>query len=175
MDGPSYREAKGGALRRGRVAERWDKFSGSRVWLLSSAIRSRPLPLLRAGVKGSGQECPLYTNQSSARSTNPRSFAGRMPWHFAGSVRCVGVPSTSLRAGHIIQVTSIAGRFGPAGRAPYAAAKFGVEGFSESLSKEIGPLGVKVTIIEPGGATATIDQLRSAVKVISLTEAFAAN
>src|ERR1700758_629106 len=55
------------------------------------------------------------------------------------------------RAGHIIQVTSIAGRIGPAGRAPYAAAKFGVEGFSESLSKEIGPLGLKVTIIEPGG------------------------
>jgi NAD(P)-dependent dehydrogenase (short-subunit alcohol dehydrogenase family) len=44
------------------------------------------------------------------------------------------------KAGHIIQVTSIAGRIGPAGRAPYAAAKFGVEGFSESLSKEIGPL-----------------------------------
>jgi NAD(P)-dependent dehydrogenase (short-subunit alcohol dehydrogenase family) len=41
------------------------------------------------------------------------------------------------RAGRIIQVTSIAGRIGPAGRAPYAAAKFGVEGFSESLSKEV--------------------------------------
>jgi len=37
------------------------------------------------------------------------------------------------RAGHIIQVTSTAGRIGPIGRAPYAAAKFGVEGFSESL------------------------------------------
>jgi NAD(P)-dependent dehydrogenase (short-subunit alcohol dehydrogenase family) len=55
------------------------------------------------------------------------------------------------RAGHIMQVTSVAGRIGPAGRAPYAAAKFGVEGFSESLSKEVGPLGVKVTIVEPGG------------------------
>ena len=54
-------------------------------------------------------------------------------------------------AGHIIQITSIAGRIGPAGRAPYAAAKFGVEGFSESLSKEVGPFGVKVTIVEPGG------------------------
>jgi len=49
--GPSYREAKGGALRLDRVAERWDKFPGSRVWLLSSAIRSRPLPLL----KGEGE------------------------------------------------------------------------------------------------------------------------
>src|ERR1700748_584773 len=55
------------------------------------------------------------------------------------------------RAGHIIQLTSIAGRIGPLGRAPYAAAKFGVEGFSESLAKEIGPLGIKVTIVEPGG------------------------
>jgi len=55
------------------------------------------------------------------------------------------------RTGHIIQITSIAGRVGPAGRAPYAAAKFGVEGFSESLYREVGPLGVKVTIIEPGG------------------------
>lgn len=55
------------------------------------------------------------------------------------------------RAGHIIQVTSIGGRIGPIGRAPYAAAKFGVEGFSESLHKEVGPLGIKVTIIEPGG------------------------
>ena len=54
-------------------------------------------------------------------------------------------------SGHIIQVTSIAGRIGPIGRAPYAAAKWGVEGFSETLAKEVGPLGVKITIVEPGG------------------------
>src|SRR6266403_270824 len=54
-------------------------------------------------------------------------------------------------SGHIIQISSIGGRIGPAGRAAYAAAKFGVEGFSESLSKEVGPLGIKVTIVEPGG------------------------
>src|SRR5256885_1304324 len=54
-------------------------------------------------------------------------------------------------AGHIIQISSIGGRVSPAGRAAYAAAKFGVEGFSESLSREVGPLGIKVTIVEPGG------------------------
>ena len=48
-------------------------------------------------------------------------------------------------------VKSIAGRIGPIGRAPYAAAKFFVEGFSESRYKEVGPLGIKVTIVEPGG------------------------
>jgi NAD(P)-dependent dehydrogenase (short-subunit alcohol dehydrogenase family) len=55
------------------------------------------------------------------------------------------------RAGHIIQITSIGGRIAPIGRAAYAAAKFGVEGFSESLYKEVGPLGIKVTLVEPGG------------------------
>jgi NAD(P)-dependent dehydrogenase (short-subunit alcohol dehydrogenase family) len=55
------------------------------------------------------------------------------------------------KAGHILQFSSVGGRIGPAGRGPYAAAKWGVEGFSEVLSKEVGPPGIKVTIIEPGG------------------------
>ena len=55
------------------------------------------------------------------------------------------------RSGHFIQVTSIAGRIGPIGRGPYAAAKWGVEGFSETLAKEVAPFGIKVTMVEPGG------------------------
>jgi NAD(P)-dependent dehydrogenase (short-subunit alcohol dehydrogenase family) len=54
-------------------------------------------------------------------------------------------------SGHIIQFSSVGGRIGPIGRGAYAAAKWGVEGFSEVLAKEVGPFGVKVTIIEPGG------------------------
>src|ERR1700683_103859 len=54
-------------------------------------------------------------------------------------------------SGHILQFASIGGRTGPIGRGPYAAAQWGVEGFSEVLAKEVGPLGIKVTIIEPGG------------------------
>src|SRR5258707_14496025 len=42
------------------------------------------------------------------------------------------------RAGHVFQITSIAGQVGPIGRAPYAAAKWGVEGFSETLAREVG-------------------------------------
>jgi NAD(P)-dependent dehydrogenase (short-subunit alcohol dehydrogenase family) len=53
--------------------------------------------------------------------------------------------------GHFIQVSSIGGRAGATGRAPYSAAKFGVEGFSEVLAIEMAPFGVKVTIVEPGG------------------------
>jgi NAD(P)-dependent dehydrogenase (short-subunit alcohol dehydrogenase family) len=54
-------------------------------------------------------------------------------------------------AGHIIQFSSVGGRIGPAGRGAYSAAKFGVEGFSEVLAKEVSPFGVRVTVVEPGG------------------------
>ena len=37
------------------------------------------------------------------------------------------------------------------GMSGYNAAKFAVEGFSESLAQEIKPLGLKITIVEPGG------------------------
>src|SRR5437016_11128182 len=55
------------------------------------------------------------------------------------------------RSGHIIQVSSVGGRLAPPGRGAYAAAKAGVGAFSEVLAKEVGPLGIKVTIVEPGG------------------------
>ncbi|WP_370897704.1 oxidoreductase [Chryseobacterium gossypii] len=54
-------------------------------------------------------------------------------------------------SGRILQISSIGGRVGNAGLSIYQAAKFGLAGFSESLSKEVLPLGIKVTCIEPGG------------------------
>src|SRR5437899_12939138 len=55
------------------------------------------------------------------------------------------------RAGHFIQFSSIGGRVGGTpGLSAYQTAKFAVEGFSEGLNNEVKPLGIKVTIIEPG-------------------------
>ena len=53
-------------------------------------------------------------------------------------------------SGHIINIASVGGFVGNPGSGFYAATKFGVVGFSEALSKEVGPLGVKVTVVEPG-------------------------
>jgi NAD(P)-dependent dehydrogenase (short-subunit alcohol dehydrogenase family) len=55
------------------------------------------------------------------------------------------------RSGHIIQLSSVGGRIGAPGRAPYSAAKWGVEGFSEALALEMALINVHVTILEPGG------------------------
>jgi NAD(P)-dependent dehydrogenase (short-subunit alcohol dehydrogenase family) len=95
-----------------------------------------------------------YGNVSSVEDTSLDDFRAQIETNLFGVIimtKAVLPYFRERRAGYIIQVTSIAGRLGPLGRAPYAAAKFGVEGFSESLAKEIGPLGIKVTIVEPGG------------------------
>ncbi|MFG1696264.1 oxidoreductase [Nonomuraea sp. NPDC049309] len=54
------------------------------------------------------------------------------------------------RSGHIVNISSLGGlaAFGATGY--YHATKFAVEGLSESLAAEVGPLGIKVTIVEPG-------------------------
>ncbi|MFE3226921.1 oxidoreductase [Nocardia sp. NPDC059228] len=55
------------------------------------------------------------------------------------------------RAGHVIQFSSIGGRQGSPALGAYQLSKFAVGGFSEVLATEVAPLGIKVTIIEPGG------------------------
>jgi len=55
------------------------------------------------------------------------------------------------RSGHFLQFSSIGGRVGgSAGMGAYQAAKHALEGFSDVLGTEVAPLGIKVTIVEPG-------------------------
>jgi NAD(P)-dependent dehydrogenase (short-subunit alcohol dehydrogenase family) len=54
------------------------------------------------------------------------------------------------RSGHIFNFSSIGGLIGTAGWGFYNTTKFAVEGFSEALAAEMKPLGVRVTIVEPG-------------------------
>jgi len=54
------------------------------------------------------------------------------------------------RHGHIIQLSSHSGMKAPAGFGVYSASKFALEGISEALAAELAPLGIKLTIVEPG-------------------------
>lgn len=54
------------------------------------------------------------------------------------------------RSGHVLNVSSVGGVASVGGFALYCATKFAVEGFSEGLRDEVAPLGIRVTLVEPG-------------------------
>jgi NAD(P)-dependent dehydrogenase (short-subunit alcohol dehydrogenase family) len=95
-----------------------------------------------------------YGNVNSVEDTTLDEFRRQIETNLFGTiiVTKAAIPlMREQRSGHIIQFSSVGGRIGAPGRAPYSAAKWGVEGFSEVLAKEMRLLGVKVTVIEPGG------------------------
>ena len=95
-----------------------------------------------------------YGNLSSIEETPLSDFRAQIETNLFGTIIMTKAALPYFREkkkGQFIQLSSMGGRIGPPGRGPYSAAKWGVEGFSEVLSREVAPLGVKVTIVEPGG------------------------
>jgi NAD(P)-dependent dehydrogenase (short-subunit alcohol dehydrogenase family) len=95
-----------------------------------------------------------YGNVNAIEDTSLAEFREQIETNLFGTIIMTKAAIPWMReqhSGHIIQFSSVGGRVGALGRAPYSAAKWGVEGFSETLAKEVGPLGIKVTIVEPGG------------------------
>jgi NAD(P)-dependent dehydrogenase (short-subunit alcohol dehydrogenase family) len=95
-----------------------------------------------------------YGNLSSVEDTPIADFRAQIETNLFGTIIVTKAALPYFRerkAGHFIQFSSMGGRIGPPGRGAYSAAKWGVEGFSEVLSREVAPLGIKVTIVEPGG------------------------
>src|SRR5579863_598466 len=95
-----------------------------------------------------------YGDLASIEDTSMKDFRAQIETNLFGVINVTKAAIPAMRrqgSGHILQLSSVGGRVGPVGRGAYAAAKWGVEGFSEVLAKEVGPLGIKVTIVEPGG------------------------
>jgi NADP-dependent 3-hydroxy acid dehydrogenase YdfG len=61
-------------------------------------------------------------------------------------------------AGHVVTVSSVAGRFARAGSGVYNLTKFGVGAFSEALRQEVAPEGIRVTLIEPGAVATELSE-----------------
>ncbi len=70
-----------------------------------------------------------------------------------GPVRLTQAVLAGMRergSGTIVQISSMGGQLAPAGFGAYCSAKFALEAMSESLAAEVGPLGIRVLIVEPG-------------------------
>jgi NAD(P)-dependent dehydrogenase (short-subunit alcohol dehydrogenase family) len=68
----------------------------------------------------------------------------------AAMIRAALPGMRARRRGHIVNISSVAGFVGFPGSGYYAATKHAVEGLSDSLAREVEPLGIKVLCVEPG-------------------------
>jgi NAD(P)-dependent dehydrogenase (short-subunit alcohol dehydrogenase family) len=96
-----------------------------------------------------------YAASAAIEEMTEESFRAQIETNLLG---VVNVTKAALpifhrqRSGYFLQFSSIGGRVGGSpGLGAYQTAKFAVEGFSEVLNAEVKPLGIRVTIVEPGG------------------------
>ncbi|HWW24602.1 MAG TPA: oxidoreductase [Caulobacter sp.] len=95
-----------------------------------------------------------YGDVGSVEDTSLEDFRRQIEANLFGTiiVTKAAIPvMREQRRGHIIQFSSVGGRVGAPGRGAYSAAKWAIEGFSEVLAQEVALVGVRVTIVEPGG------------------------
>lgn len=95
-----------------------------------------------------------YANTAAVEDIDIRDFRAQVDANLFGVVYVSKAVLPVLRqqkSGHIFQVSSIGGRIGAPGLSAYQCSKWAVGGFSTVLAQEVAPLGIKVTVLEPGG------------------------
>jgi NAD(P)-dependent dehydrogenase (short-subunit alcohol dehydrogenase family) len=114
-----------------------------------------------------------YANLAAVEDITLDDFRAQVEANLFGVVNVTKAALPVLRAaggGHIIQVSSVGGRLATPGLSAYQAAKWAVGGFSEALAREVGPLGIKVTVLEPGGMRT--DWAGSSMRVPPISEPY---
>ena len=108
-------------------------------------------------------------DESQARHVFETNFFGLL------SVVRAALPRLRAQAsGHIINISSVGGFTGSPGYGLYNASKFAVEGLSEALAAELEPLGIHVTIVEPGYFRTNFLSDNSLQRASRVIEAYAA-
>ena len=94
-----------------------------------------------------------YGHEGLVEESSMAEFRNQFEVNFFGAVAVTKAVLPRMRerkAGHIINITSMGGFITMPGIAAYHASKFALEGFSESLGKEVKHLGIHVTAVAPG-------------------------
>ncbi|OKH72987.1 oxidoreductase [Mycobacterium sp. SWH-M5] len=116
-----------------------------------------------------------YANMSAIEDVDIDDFRAQIETNFFGVVRLTraALPvMRSQRAGHIVQISSVGGRLVRPGLAAYQSAKWAVTGFSGVLAEEVAPLGIRVTVLEPGGMRT--DWAGSSMRITPVRDEYAA-
>lgn len=79
--------------------------------------------------------------------------------NYWGAIRCVQAVLPGMRekgSGHILNVSSVAGRIAALAQTVYSSSKWALECMSENLAQEVAPFGIRVSVMEPGVARTAI-------------------
>jgi NAD(P)-dependent dehydrogenase (short-subunit alcohol dehydrogenase family) len=115
-----------------------------------------------------------YADLAAIEDVDPAAFRAQIDTNLFGVVNVTKAALPVLReqgGGHVIQVSSIGGRLATPGLAAYQSAKWAVGGFSSVLAAEVAPLGIAVTVLEPGGMQT--DWAGSSMSVPPISEPYA--
>jgi len=126
--------------------------------MLDVTIRADAQAAVRAAVDRFGRIDVLVNNAASFyagyfEELTPEQFDRQLAASLIGPMnvaRAVLPVMRKQRSGHIISISSGAGLVGFEFNSAYAAAKFGMEGWMESLAPEVAPFGISTTIVNPG-------------------------
>lgn len=116
-----------------------------------------------------------YANMAPVEDVDFEDFQAQIDTNFLGVVRLTKAALPVMRTqrcGHVVQVSSVGGRLTRAGLSAYQSAKWAVTGFSGVLAQEVAPLGIKVTVLEPGGMRT--DWAGSSMRIDPVREEYAA-
>ncbi|MEW4947993.1 oxidoreductase [Pseudomonas asiatica] len=111
-----------------------------------------------AGIKHFGQIDVLVNNagygvlgavEETSASETERLYATNV-FGLLNVTRAVLPHMRRQRSGHVINISSLGGYQAYMGWGVYGSTKFAVEGISEAMHQELAPLGIKVTVVEPG-------------------------
>ncbi len=149
-----------GARREDRIAELAERLNAGRAIAIQTDVTDEGQA--RAFIERTKEELgrlDFLINNAGVMLLGPVAGADTEHWRRMIEVNLLGLLYCTHAAlpimgeqgsGHIVNVSSVAGRSANMGSAVYNMTKFGVTGFSEALRQEVLHAGVRVTIVEPG-------------------------
>ncbi len=114
---------------------------------------------LAARVAGDPRALHALVNNAGIQVNGPVEALPMAQWRWVFEVNLFGhiavtqalLPALLRSKGRVINISSVGGKVAMATYGAYAGAKFALEAVSDSLRREIAPLGVQVVVVEPGG------------------------
>ncbi|MEV6594133.1 SDR family NAD(P)-dependent oxidoreductase [Streptomyces acidicola] len=126
--------------------------------------KSEHVEALAARVAEDPRALHALVNNAGVQVNAPVEVLPMAQWRQAFEVNLFGhiaviqalLPALLRSKGRVINISSVGGKYAMATYGAYAGAKFALEAVSDSLRREVAPLGVQVVVVEPGGVRTEI-------------------